>query len=264
MRTNGKLVLNYLPGNTGDVRWLPCKHIDIRPQEGNERAFLFAVERGTDGEGTTRAVLLGGHLLGCRRSGHPLLTLAGGARWNVLDGGAALRRGAVAGVGPRALAGLGPCLLHPGSFSGKCVLFCRSCCIPVDLVGADKRVLLVAVDGDDAYRPRHLEYVVGVVGSCHELGEGGTAEYPLVWQWDIGDVERDALSSEVELPAKGHRQSDLPLGLAPPRVDSLERTGLFELAVRDLEFLDHSGGDQVQPGPAVNQHFGDLEVADGG
>src|SRR3954471_14095809 len=132
------LVLNYLPGNTGDVRWLPCKHINIRPQEGNERAFLFAVERGTDGEGTTRAVLLGGHLLGCRRSGHPLLTLAGGARWNVLDGGAALRRGAVAGVGPRALAGLGPCLLPPGSFSGKCVLFCRSCYVPVDLVGADK------------------------------------------------------------------------------------------------------------------------------
>src|SRR3954465_14143669 len=125
--------------------------------------------------------------------------------WNVLDGGAALRRGAVAGVGPRALAGLGPCLLPPGSFSGKRILFCRSRCIPVDLVGADKRVLLVTVGGDDAYRPRHLEYVVGVVGSCHELGEGGTAEYPIVWQWDIGDVERDALSSEVELPAKGHR-----------------------------------------------------------
>src|SRR3954471_14959543 len=255
MRTNSKLVLNYLPGNTGDVRRLPCKHIDIRPQEGNERAFLFAVKCGTDGEGTTSAVLLGGHLLGCRRSGHPLLALAGGARWNILDGSAALRR---------AIAGLGLRLLHPGSFSGKCVLLGLSCCIPVDLVGADKRILLVAVDSDDAYRPRHLEYVVGVVGSCHELGEGGTAKYPIVWQWDIGDVERDALSSEVELPAKGHRQSDLPLGLAPPRVDSLERTGLFELAIWDLEFLDHSRGDQVQPGPAVNQHFSDLEVADGG
>src|SRR3954465_15948250 len=100
MRTNSKLVLNHLPGNTGDVRWLPCKHIDIRPQEGNERAFLFAVERGTDGEGMPRVVLLGGHLLGCRRSGHPLLALGCGARWNVLDGGAALGRGAVSGVGP--------------------------------------------------------------------------------------------------------------------------------------------------------------------
>src|SRR3954464_13093190 len=33
--------------------------------------------------------------------------LAGGARWCVLDGSAALRRGALAGVGIRALAGFG-------------------------------------------------------------------------------------------------------------------------------------------------------------
>ena len=64
VRADGKVVLNYFPGNTGDVRWLPCKHINIRPQESNERAFLFRVERGTDGEGTTSAVLLGGHFLG--------------------------------------------------------------------------------------------------------------------------------------------------------------------------------------------------------
>ena len=61
---DGKVVLNYFPGNTGDVRWFPCKHIDIRPQESNERAFLFRIKRGTDGEGTTSAVLLGGHFLG--------------------------------------------------------------------------------------------------------------------------------------------------------------------------------------------------------
>src|SRR4051812_47338116 len=118
MRTDGKVVLNYFPGNTGDVRRLPCKHVDVRPQESNERAFLFRVESGTDGEGTTSAVLLGGHLLGCWRSCHCLLTLAGGARWCVLDGSAALRGGALAGVGIRALAGLG-LLLPPGSFSGK-------------------------------------------------------------------------------------------------------------------------------------------------
>ena len=64
VRTDGKVVLNYFPRNTRDVRWLPCKHIDIRPQESNERAFLFRVKRGTDGEGTTSAVLLGGQFLG--------------------------------------------------------------------------------------------------------------------------------------------------------------------------------------------------------
>src|SRR3954467_15871486 len=118
MRTNGKVVLNYFPGNTGDVRWLPRQHIDVRPPESNERAFLFRVKSGTDGEGTTSAVFLGGHLLGRWRSYHCLLTLAGGARWCVLDGSAALRRGALAGVGIRALDGLG-LLLPPGSFCGK-------------------------------------------------------------------------------------------------------------------------------------------------
>ena len=58
------MVLNYFPGNTGDVGRLPRKHVDVRPQESNERAFLFRVERGTDGEGTTSVFLLGGHLLG--------------------------------------------------------------------------------------------------------------------------------------------------------------------------------------------------------
>ena len=111
MRTDGKMVLDYFPGNTGDVRRLPHKYVDIRPQESNERAFLFRVESGTDGEGTTSAVLLGGHLAGLWRSCDCLLTLAGGARWCVLDGSAALRRGALAGVGIRTLAGLG--LLPP-------------------------------------------------------------------------------------------------------------------------------------------------------
>ena len=51
------MVLNYFPGNTRDIRRLPRKHVDIRPQESNERAFLFGVKRGTDGEGTTSVAL---------------------------------------------------------------------------------------------------------------------------------------------------------------------------------------------------------------
>ena len=50
MWADNKVVLNYLLGNTGDIRWLPSKHIDIRPQEGNERAFLFVINGGADGE----------------------------------------------------------------------------------------------------------------------------------------------------------------------------------------------------------------------
>ena len=47
-----KVVLNYLPGSTGVIRWLPGKHIDIRSQEDNERAFLFVIKGGADSEST--------------------------------------------------------------------------------------------------------------------------------------------------------------------------------------------------------------------
>ena len=96
-----------------------------------------------------------------------------------LDGSAALRKGALAGVGIRALAGL--CLLlPPGSFSGKCVAISCGCCFPVDLVGADKGILLVTGDRDDTYRAWHLEHVVGIVRGCHKLGECRMAQDSII------------------------------------------------------------------------------------
>ena len=79
MRTDGKVVLNYFPGNTGDIRRLPRKHVDIRPREGDECAFLFAVGGGAYGEGPSRAILPGGHILGLRRLSYGFLALAGRA-----------------------------------------------------------------------------------------------------------------------------------------------------------------------------------------
>ena len=73
------MVLNHLPRNAEDVGCLPCKHIDIRPQESDERAFLFAIEGGAYGERPSRAILLDGHLLGLWWCSSGRLTLAGGA-----------------------------------------------------------------------------------------------------------------------------------------------------------------------------------------
>ena len=50
MWADSKVVLDYLLGNTGDVRWLPSTDIDICPREGNERAFLFVIMGGADSE----------------------------------------------------------------------------------------------------------------------------------------------------------------------------------------------------------------------
>src|SRR4051812_26895360 len=103
MRTNNKVVLNHLPGNAGDVGSLPYKHFDIRPQEGDERVFLFVVNGGAYGKSSSRAVPIDKNLLGSRRHGPGLLVSASGALWHVLDGSATLRRGALAGVGVRGL-----------------------------------------------------------------------------------------------------------------------------------------------------------------
>ena len=129
--------------------------------------------------GRRRIPNTGGHLLSLRWSCHCLLTLAGGARWCVLDGSAALRRSALAGVGIRALAGLG-LLLPPGGFSGKCPPFCCGCGFPVDLLGTDKSILLVARDNDDTYWAWHFQYIVRIVRGCHDLGECRTAKDSIV------------------------------------------------------------------------------------
>jgi hypothetical protein len=38
------MVLNHLPRDPRYLRWLPGKHIDISPEEGDEREFLFAIQ----------------------------------------------------------------------------------------------------------------------------------------------------------------------------------------------------------------------------
>jgi hypothetical protein len=37
------MVLNHLPKDPKRLRWLSGKHIDISPEEGDEREFLFDV-----------------------------------------------------------------------------------------------------------------------------------------------------------------------------------------------------------------------------
>src|SRR3989337_1464666 len=89
MRVDSKVVLDYLPGNAGDVRWLPSKHIDIRPQEGNEHAFLFVIKGGANGERTISANQPRRDLLHSRCSN--LCSLAIGTFQQVINRRSALR-----------------------------------------------------------------------------------------------------------------------------------------------------------------------------
>jgi hypothetical protein len=44
VRVDLQMVLNHLPRDPRHLRWLLGKHIDISPEEGDEREFLFDVQ----------------------------------------------------------------------------------------------------------------------------------------------------------------------------------------------------------------------------
>jgi hypothetical protein len=44
VRVDPQMMLNHLPRDPRHLRWLPGKHINISPEEGDEREFLFVVQ----------------------------------------------------------------------------------------------------------------------------------------------------------------------------------------------------------------------------
>src|SRR5215216_6608748 len=136
---DSKVVLDYLPRQTRDIRWFPGKHIDIRPQEGNERAFLFVIEGGADGKNTINANQPCRDLLhlGCSNLGF----LAVGTLRHIVNGCRALGGGMLPGLlaeGPAIL------LLSFVLLGGSCCCHCLCCdCIPVHLVDTNNCILLI-------------------------------------------------------------------------------------------------------------------------
>src|SRR5438105_1929962 len=54
IREYDQVLLDHLPRDPGHVGWLPCKHINVCPEEGDEREFLFGVKRPTHLHGLCR------------------------------------------------------------------------------------------------------------------------------------------------------------------------------------------------------------------
>jgi hypothetical protein len=44
VRVDLQMVLNHLPRDPGYLQWLPGKHVNIIPAEGDEREFLFVAQ----------------------------------------------------------------------------------------------------------------------------------------------------------------------------------------------------------------------------
>src|SRR5207244_889233 len=89
IREYGQVMLDHLPRDPRHVRWLPCKHISVCPEEGDEHEFLFGVKRPAHLHGPCRVGIqenlldwasTAGHSPGPRLGELPLLV-----RWLVGD-----------------------------------------------------------------------------------------------------------------------------------------------------------------------------------
>ena len=47
---HSKVVLDHLPRDPGHIGWLPCKHVDVSLEEGDERTFLFVAQVTSDSD----------------------------------------------------------------------------------------------------------------------------------------------------------------------------------------------------------------------
>lgn len=144
-------MLGQLLWDTRHIGWLPGEYVPILAQELDERIFLFGVE-----VGPMVAVLVG--------SSRPSLT-----RLVRTADCMAFCLGSVAGMVGLRLA----TIFFTSSPSGFAieVFYCGE-----GRLVAFVEDLVVPPDGEYAMRTRHLEYLVQVVGYCHELGEPWLSE----------------------------------------------------------------------------------------
>nr|BAC83293.1 hypothetical protein [Oryza sativa Japonica Group] len=164
-RPHGETVLNHLPGDPGHVRWSPGEDVSVCPQEGDERVFLFAIQKTTDPCGLGWAVaqgnLLDRDLVVC---GNPLPRGGGGG-----------------GAKPLVTTlGLG-----------------RSSEVVRALLHASERDFKVATDRDGATGARHLHLEVGVVDRRHKLHQRGPPQDRVVGQTEVRHIEVHPLRAEV-------------------------------------------------------------------
>ena len=102
-------------------------------------------------------------------------------------------------LGRKAPSMLGDVVLVEGG-GGSCL---------VDVLDGLPGIGLVTPDGDGAVAAGDLDEVVAVVRHRHELGQRGVAQYDVIWEGDVSDVEDHCLSPEIVPRAKSNRKTYL-------------------------------------------------------
>jgi hypothetical protein len=179
------MVLDHLHGDPRHLRWLPCEHVGICLEEGDEREFLFFLQitRNASGLGGIHAELdgLDGDVI---RSGWPHL-------WHL---------GRRLGTGGR---GAPPSVVRESSF-------CRQ---GVQLLHSRKRSGAVAPHGEDPGWRRHLGGQIPIMGNGHEPVQGRPTNDGIEREVNLRNIELDVLYAEVFLCPECNRERDAPKGI---------------------------------------------------
>jgi hypothetical protein len=185
VRVDLQMVLDHLPGDPRHLRWLPCEHIGICLEEGDEREFLFFLQITRNASG----------LEGIRAEPDGLdgdVVYSGWLHlWHL--GGRLGTRGR----------GAPPSIVRASSFRRQ----------GVQLLHSRKRSGAVAPHSEDPSWRRHLEDQIPIKGNGHEPVQGRPANDGIEREVNLRNIELNVLCAEVFLCPECNRELDAPKGI---------------------------------------------------
>jgi hypothetical protein len=125
-----------------------------------------------------------------------------------------------------------------------------------------KRNGVVTPHGEDPSRGRHLEDQVPIMGNGHEPEKGRSANDGIKREVNLHNIKLDVLSAEVFLSPECNRECDAHKGIHRLRAHSGEWARGSQSGSWDLQLLEHSVADDVEPSPTINQHMMQLHIGD--
>jgi hypothetical protein len=227
IRVDLQMVLNHLLGDPRHLRWFPCKYVSIFLEKGDEREFLFLLQIARDASG------LGG--IHANLDGHDGTTVC--SKWLHLR-----HLGRHLGTRSRRFP---PPVIRASGFYHQGVQLLDSC----------KRSGAVVPHGEDPSRVRHLADHVPVMCNGHEPVQGRPANDGMERKVNLRNIELDVLSVEVLLSPECKRECDAPKGIHRLRAHSGEWARGSQSGSWDLQLLERSMTDDVEPSPTINQEM---------